>query len=515
MVMNKYFELPEDLKTFLTAAGDIFLKPLCALSAAESLTDEVAIQLVIQSGLEEKIAARFIKALHFSDFIVERNSEWNFTGESRSYLSQRLIEQSELFRAVNELLYQISNSSNPSCDGDTIPRYLLSDVGKAYHKSSISPTDGLKLYATAAGKNLSGNQWLLGKLAIEQQEQGILPRRAIEPPFIQGMVFYRERRIDEAEKYLRRVIVSDEIREEVAIACHLTGKIESGKPGMAKEAEELLRRSLDLLEKLHDQHGQAQALHSLGQLIGKNRNRAEEAEKLLKRSVEIGEQIHHEYHQAQALNSLVQLIGKDRNRAGEAEKLLKRSLKIGEQIHHEYHQAQALNPLGQLIGKDRNRAEEAEKLLRRSLEIGEKIHHEDHQAQAIHSLGQLIGKDRNRAEEAEKLLRRSLDLKEKLHDQHGQAQVLHSLGQLIGKDRNRAEEAEKLLRRSLGSLEKLNDRNGQAQVLFSLGKIIWDFKRPEAEQMFRRSIALNHDLNNSWAQKMVQKELDKRLGNRR
>ena len=283
--MSRPIAIPDDLNAFLAAAGQIYLRPLYALAAAESLTDEVATQLAIEAGLEKADANRLVTALHFSDFVIERNSEWNLTAQSRGYLSERLIEQREFCSSIHAFLYEISTTGDPTCAGDTIPRYLLSNVGKAYHKSPTSPSDGLKLYAAAADLELTGTQWLLGKLAIEQQEQGILPNNAVEPPFLRGMTLYREKRISEAEGYLERVTKSDEVREEVAIACHLVGKIKSRKPGMQVEAEELLRRSLLIGENLRNKNHMAQVLFTLGKLIW-DKNRPE-AEQMIERSIEL------------------------------------------------------------------------------------------------------------------------------------------------------------------------------------------------------------------------------------
>ena len=504
--MNIAASLPDDVKAYLVAAGEKFQPPLSALCAAESLTDEVAIQLSTVAGLEEKEAIRFVRALHHADFVIERNSEWHFNSQMRTYLSANLVNQPTLFSAAHSLLFEISVTGDPKCAGESIPRYLLSGVGKAFHKSASSAVDGLKLYMEAASRELDGTQWLLGRLAIEQQEQGILPKGAVEPPFLRGMTLYQERRLNEAEYFLRRVIKSEEIREEVAISCHLIGKMDSRKPGMHAAAEELLRRSIEIGEKIHHEHHLAQALHTLGQLVGKDRSRVKEAEELLRRSLALLVKLHDQHGQAQALHTLGQLVGKDRSRVKEAEELLRRCLALDKTQHG---QAQALHTLGQLVGKDRSRVKEAEELLRRSIEIGEKIHHEHHLAQALHTLGQLVGKDRSRVKEAEELLRRSLALLVKLHDQHGQAQALHTLGQLVGKDRSRVKEAEELLRRSL-EISKRN-KNHQAQVLFTLGKLIWDIVRPEAEQMLRRSIDINQTLKNNRMQKMVQEELDRRL----
>ncbi|MDC7703836.1 tetratricopeptide repeat protein [Vogesella indigofera] len=322
--------LPDDVKAYLVAVGEKFQLPLYALGAAESLTDEVATKLAIVAGLEENEATRFVRALHYADFVIERNSEWHFTSKMRTHLSVGLIKQPELFSAAHSLLFQISLTGDPKFAGESIPRYLLNGVGKAFHKSANSPADGLKLYSEAARMELVGSQWLLGQLAIEQQEQGILPSGAVEPPFLRGMTLYQERRLNEAEYFLRRVIKSNEIREEVAISCHLVGKIDSRKPGMQAQAEELLRRSIGIGEKIHHEHHLAQALHTLGQLIGKDRSRVKEAEELLRRSLEISRR--NMNHQAQVLFSLGKLIW--HTARPEAEQMLRESIKINHKLRN-------------------------------------------------------------------------------------------------------------------------------------------------------------------------------------
>ncbi len=542
MLVDNVKDLPKELSSFFSAAGKMFVNPLFLLGVPESLTDEVAVKLAVIAGLTEKQANGFVKALHFCDFVVERNSEWHFSPKIINYLNEKIDFKNELVQKAHKLLFDISLNGDIECAGKTIPRYLLSDVGRAFHKSPMNPEEGLALYSVAANKVTSGSQWLLGRLAIAQQERGVLPFDAIEPSYIRGMTLYKEGQYKEAESFFRRVISSNEVRIEVAIACHIVGRLTAHKSGGRKEAEELLRKSLKLLEQLNDRYGQAQVLHTLGQLLGKDRNRAKEAEELLRKSIKLDPTQH---GQAQALHTLGQLLGKDRNRAKEAEELLRQSLEIAEKGGSPHDIAQRLHTLGQLLGKDRNRAKEAEELLRKSIEIGEAINHHHHQAQALHTLGQLLGKDRNRAKEAEELLRKSLKLLEQLNDRYGQAQVLHTLGQLLGKDRNRAKEAEELLRKSikldptqhgqaqalhtLGQLLGKNrnrteeaeellrrslkighkNKNHKAQVLFTLGKLMWKGNQDEAEALLQESIELNRKMKNFRHMKLVQKELEK------
>ncbi|MBO2701829.1 tetratricopeptide repeat protein [Shewanella algae] len=404
--------LPNELQQFFAAAGNVFIKPFSILGVAESLTDEVATELVMLTGLPEKKAIQFVRALHFCDFVVERNSEWHFSQNILEFLNKRIDIHSELVQKAHQTLFDIAIKGDVKSAGKTIPRYLVSGIGRAYHKSPSSPKEGLEYYSQAANKLADGSQWLLGKLAIEQQSRGILPASAIEPSFIRGMTLYKEQRYEDAEKLFRRVILSKEIRIEVAIACHIVGRQIGRKAGGFTEAEELLRRSIEIGEEIKHYHHQAQALHTLGQLLGKDRSRAKEAEELLRRSIELLKQVNDKHGQAQALHTLGQLLGKDRSRAKEAEELLRRSIELLKQLNDKHGQAQALHTLGQLLGKDRSRAKEAEELLRRSLLVGEKINNINHQAQVLFSLGKLIF-DAN-PNDGRALLLRSIELNKRL-----------------------------------------------------------------------------------------------------
>jgi len=119
--MNVATSLPYDLKAYLANAGANFELPLYALCAAESLTDEVATQLAALAGLKEDEANRFVKALHYADFVVERNSEWHFTSQIRENLSKQLINHPELFSAAHAFLFDIAITGDPKCAGESIP----------------------------------------------------------------------------------------------------------------------------------------------------------------------------------------------------------------------------------------------------------------------------------------------------------------------------------------------------------------------------------------------------------
>jgi tetratricopeptide (TPR) repeat protein len=500
-----------DLAIFIEGSH-AFESALIALSAAESLTDELAAYILELTGLEH--SSDLIKALHLCDFVRERNSEWSLVPEVREYLLKRLQEERpELFEAAHGRLLQICRSHELQGRFSEIPRYLVEGPGEAYHASALDPTEGLPKYAAMALGGQGGQQWLAARLAHEQEEFRILPSRSIEVDFLQGMVYYREGNIGEAERLLRRVSDIDADRREVAIALHIVGRLD-WQSGSVRQAEAELNRSLAIRRTLRDAHGEAQVLHTLGQLVGRDRNRLGEAEELLRQSLSIFRGLDDKHGEARVLHTLGQVVGRDRNRWGEAEELLRQSLVI-ERNQNEFGKAQVLHTLGQLVGRDRKRRGEAEKLLRQSLAIGKRQRNKLHQAQVLHTLGQLVGHERRRRGEAEKLLRQSLAILRGLGDKHGQAQVLDTLGQLVRRDSDRSGEAEKLLRQSLTIFRTLdNDAYGEAQVLHTLGQLVGrdSDRSTDAEELLGHSVAILRGLGDEHREAQVLHTLGQLVG---
>ena len=240
-------------------------RALTVLSAAVSLTDEVAHELLRACISTVFHATAFIDTLHLSDFVVERNSEWHIRSTERELLLNCLHKDPELARQAHSILYRVAKEADPTLAGEAVPTYLTWPVGLAYHYAVSDPIQALRMYTSAYTGLNTGRQWLLGKLAMEQQAIGVLPGSAIEPPFLQGMAAYREGRVRDAERFLSRVVQSTEDRIEVAIALHILGLIRQREH--RKEAEELMRRSLALGERIGHLHHQAQVLNSLGNLM--------------------------------------------------------------------------------------------------------------------------------------------------------------------------------------------------------------------------------------------------------
>ncbi|NBC32900.1 MAG: tetratricopeptide repeat protein [Alphaproteobacteria bacterium] len=345
---------PEPLRLFLDNVPETAQKALIALASAESLTDKVAARLIQDVVSPDLPAERFVHALHYASFIIGRNSEWHIEPEARRWLVEQLNQNPEMMQAAHRTLLQIGAEEDPAGAGDIVPSYLFGAIGQAYHRAALDPEEGLQLYSRAYRPQLTGEQWLLGRLAEEQQETGILPGDAIEPAFLRGMTLYREGNRAAAESYLRRVVESGQRRHEVAIAAHLLGRSAQRRHDR-REAERLYRLSLDIGEECSDAHHQAQVLHSLGNLLA--RRKPDEAEVLLRRSLELEEASGNRHGAAQVLHSLGNLLA--RRQPDEAEALLRRSLRLGEEIRATHHQAQVLNSLGSLL-RQQQRWQEAE-----------------------------------------------------------------------------------------------------------------------------------------------------------
>jgi tetratricopeptide (TPR) repeat protein len=440
---------------------------LLVLAGAASLTDDLARELITVAGYSREWGVALVGATHACDFAVERNSEWHLAPRVRDRLIAQLTADQTLSERVHSSLLGIADAVAHSKFDGAVPRYLASEVGRAYHGAFLASSVALRAYSRIAEEPKSGEQWLAGQLAEEQIRLGAIAPTAIEVMFLIGMISYRERDIPRAEAVLRRVAMSDEPRREVAVAAHLVGRLDGRRPRSRERAEQLLRKSLSMLTDLGDGFGVAQVLHTLAQVVGRDRQRSEEAEELLRRSLA--------------------MLGEFGDTFGEA---------------------QVLHTLGQLVGQQKGRSREAEELLRRSLAIGEEIEHEDHEGRALHSLAQLVGRDKGRREEAEILLRRGLATREHLSDKFGEAQILHTLGQLIGRQRGRSQEAEELLRRSLAIGEELRNGNHQAQVLYTMSQVVGR-DLSDARELLRSSLEINRRIGNEQGEAIVLRALDR------
>src|SRR5713226_4017759 len=81
-------------------------------AAAESLTDEVAEALYALSPIDGVPSDLFVRALHYSDLISPRNSEWHIVPEVREGLYRKLLSDKEAYERANRILYDLSESGD-------------------------------------------------------------------------------------------------------------------------------------------------------------------------------------------------------------------------------------------------------------------------------------------------------------------------------------------------------------------------------------------------------------------
>lgn len=256
--------LPRALAAFLSEAPDWLERSLLALGAAVSLTDDLASALVADCVPPNVDAVSVIRLLRSCDFVVARNSEWHFDPGIRRWQVERLSEQRTFAASRHAIVRYFSDShTDRSAAGDTVPSYLFTLAGRAYHQVYNDNENGVRLYAQAARGQFSGFQWLAGVLAEEQQELGLLPKNAIEPAFLRGMALYQEGNPTGAEQHLTRVIQSGDERIEVAIAFHILGVI-SARRRKFQAALEFLDRGVSLHGRLQQFHGLWMVLNTRG-----------------------------------------------------------------------------------------------------------------------------------------------------------------------------------------------------------------------------------------------------------
>jgi tetratricopeptide (TPR) repeat protein len=447
-----------------TAGDQRVALALAVLSAASSLTDELATDLLSLVSYDDTWVEALIRALHSCDFVIERNSEWNLAPRARDPFLRALVADAGLSLVVNSRLVRLCEPWAVGALGE-LPRYLREGAGAAYHGVFADGEGSLAKYSEAADGPLSGQQWLASELAMEQVELGVVPADAIEVLFLRGMVLYRERRIPEAEPLLRDVAGSAEVRREVAVAAHLVGRLDGRRFRTRQRGEALLRKSLKIDEALGDRAGATEVEHTLGQLVGRDASRSAEAEALLSRSLKSEEAAGSAEAVGEVLNTLGQLLARNPKRRAEAERVLRQSLAINEEAGRTLRTAPALHVLGQLLGRDDARREEAEGLLRRSLALGEEQGADFSVAQVLSTLGQFLGRDPERANEAEQLLQRSLAIGERLGNRNHQALTLYAAARVAGVPQGRAIE---FLRRSLELNRAIGNAEGEANVLRAL-----------------------------------------------
>lgn len=210
-----------------------------ALATAESLTDALAIKILGQQGIEVNIAEQFLKLLRCTNIVMRRNNGWSIDEDIRRMLLLEAREKAIDLSDIHRLLIDISNSQE-YFDARDIPHYLLTKAGQAYHMAEIGVTQkSLSLYAESAESHDPGEIWLAGKLASEQQANGVLPPNAIEPIYLLALALYRDGDIEAAYSQFLKVVSSENRSEPVARSLQLIGMIEANRDEFDKSLQHL------------------------------------------------------------------------------------------------------------------------------------------------------------------------------------------------------------------------------------------------------------------------------------
>lgn len=346
---------PSDVSILESVNAEV-RRGLAALSAPDSLTDALALDLLVSINVED--AQKFLSMVHACDFVVHRLNEWRLTIPARNYLRSQLQGRNELHERLHLHLTALTAPQSEWGNSEVLPHYLLEGPGRAYHTSELNPDEGLKLYAELGHVDEPRINWLGARLAAEQQERGVLPEDAAQLRFLRAMWLYRDGRTAEAIELLRPSAESKAETKEAAVATHLVGRFDvirgQGKgsaggikmlrrslrlarvlgletheahvahslalailtrePWQRAAAFELLDRSLELCVKHDDLFGQAKVLHTWGQGLEQSPSVAERkrGQAFLRESLELGVELGEVKHQTEVLRSLLRVVRRGR-----------------------------------------------------------------------------------------------------------------------------------------------------------------------------------------------------------
>lgn len=383
--------------------------------AAESLTDEVAIKLYAIKPIAGLDANHFLLALHQSSFVEPRNFEWCFPVTVRDELRNLGTVEKAAIKKAHVNLLSIGMKADPCTVGRSVPRYLATDAGKAYHSAYAGKVDqALALYTQVASswESFSGIHWLASRFSVEQQAAKILPTDATNLLFLQAMSLYREQRKKEAMPLFERIVAKDETSKFTAVACDILGV--SLRRRNRQSAEHLFRRAISISKEIGDHNGEGVHLHNLALVLDR---RGEEAEPTFRAALEIAKEQGDEYSAAIRKNGLADhLAHSRREHRPEAEQLLTEAIAYFLACGEEEKLGSPMNTLARLLSMNKDRTEEAEQLYRLTIQIA--LRYDDRKGLSLRrsGLAKLLAKNPARYGEAKKLLTENLEMAKEDND---------------------------------------------------------------------------------------------------
>ena len=451
------------LDDFLQGAPDGVGPALAALACAESLTDKVAHEIYEKVPVPGLTAEQFVSAFKYSGLTEPRNSEWNLDHELRDELVRSSFLSSDAKHSVHRYLADLGEKTDLRGEaGRTIPTYLFSEAGLAYHLAGSGNTSAaLEHYSRAAQGPFNGAQWLGAKLVKEQEQTGVIPEGQIETTFLRALVLLRQGRKKEAMPLFEKVAKTDAEKREVAISLHLLGN--GRPPRRSKQAGTELRRSIEIGESLGDLFHVAQTLHSFANFLGRQAGHRDEAEKVYRESIEIGESLGDRSGVAKTLHSFANFLGRQAGHRDEAAEAYRESIEIGESLGDRSGVAKTLHSFANFLSRQAGRRDEAAEAYRESIEIGESLGEPSHVAQTLHSFANFLSRQAGCRDEAEKAYRESIKIGESLGEPSHVAQTFRSYALAIKE--SDPEQALNLLERSHEINERLGNRNFADRVM--------------------------------------------------
>lgn len=429
------------ISVFLDTAPAGMKPALQVLAAAESLTDRIAADLYNLNKIPGVSAERFLLALHQSDLIEPRNSEWSFAPTTREHLRNLASVDLDTLRQAHSRLLKIGFEASPVDAGSIVPSYLMTSAGKAYHSAYAGRVvEAMAFYFEAAEATISdhgGIQWLASRFASEQMDARILPLDSTELLFLRAMSLFRDGAREAAYPLFERIIEKNEANKFNAVSCDIVG-VGLRKQDRAK-AERLFRRAIEIVQELGDQAALGVHTHNLAQILRK-RDRAE-AERLFRQSLQIANEQGDLYSQAIRKNGLADLLAHIGSRHhAEAERLLREAMSYFERNADEVGTGAPMTTLARLVAMNHDRYYEAEALYRRAIAIARKYH--DHIGLSIRLSGlvKLLMLKPEGLVEAATLLRENLELVRRLKQQATRV----SLSQLLSVIESKLAELEEL-----------------------------------------------------------------------
>ncbi|TBT88390.1 hypothetical protein ET989_00015 [Propioniciclava sinopodophylli] len=333
---------------------------LALLAAAPSLTDEMASRAFAEFHFSRKI----IDALNSLGFIVSAGSEFRLSEELRAKIISRQSGGS-LWKQANTHFYARASEAQY---GESLPEYLVTGPGLAYHGLEVNTEIGEQAYRDVAHIDSLRVSLEARRLGFEQASRGLIHFESVGLLFLQGMTIYRLGSRTEAIGVLRRVAHAHEDSREVAVAQHLVGYwdcMSRGGIGGTKSAQELLRASHKSAAKRQDQWHLAHVKHSMALCMLKSKPQERRGPiQLLRASLELTREIGDRFGEAKVLHSLGQALARDPGSKKEARLLMNQSLSLGVELGYIRHQALVLQSLVKIEDRPARRAD-LERRLRR------------------------------------------------------------------------------------------------------------------------------------------------------